>query len=353
MSEDESQKKDALRNEVDSQIEQLDSVISDSDQFSSDAAYLDRLSISLPTQIKDFRNKGYFYRAHLDDRLSQFLNGWIKYRQTFLTQINATQLSIKNQASPLRQEGQSLMQAVDYEDTQTVEQRIESFRDKVDSFTSTARNSLSGLESSVGRLKAEGGELEKQIQKIGYAMNELSLASFQLRPGEGVVDAHDATYMTPQKEKWHGTLFLTGERMIFERREDVALKKVLFIATQKKTIKEVELDLPIGYVQNVSKGRVSLLAWGGIFIDFKEPCQIRQAVFDVKDLEIDEIISTFNYIMSGEAERDKLATTGTPVEQRIPKVVKCQNCGAPIMQEIVLGERSVTCTYCGTVIQVS
>jgi len=53
MSGDESQKKNALRDEVDSQIEQLDSVISDSDQFSSDAAYLDRLSISLPTQIKD------------------------------------------------------------------------------------------------------------------------------------------------------------------------------------------------------------------------------------------------------------------------------------------------------------
>jgi len=53
MSGDESQKKNALRDEVDSQIEQLDSVISDLDQFSSDAAYLDRLSISLPTQIKD------------------------------------------------------------------------------------------------------------------------------------------------------------------------------------------------------------------------------------------------------------------------------------------------------------
>ncbi|MEM2281698.1 MAG: hypothetical protein QXZ68_06915, partial [Candidatus Bathyarchaeia archaeon] len=99
----------------------------------------------------------------------------------------------------------------------------------------------------------------------------------------------------------------------------------------------------------ISKGRVGLIAWTGVYIRFKPGVRMEEAPFDVKDWEADVITRFFQYIIGGEADRDIAIIKGiTPKEAPTMRIVRCPHCGAPYTKEIYKGQTSVQCEYCGT-----
>ncbi len=116
---------------------------------------------------------------------------------------------------------------------------------------------------------------------------------FNSKPGEQLVCAFEATQIDG-KQKTRGALFFTNERLIFEKREEVVLEKKLFIATKKQLVKEVKFDFPVGFVKDIAKGRVGFLAWGGVYVNFKEGSTVNQLVFDVKDATIPMLLEWSN-----------------------------------------------------------
>lgn len=109
------------------------------------------------------------------------------------------------------------------------------------------------------------------------------------------------------------------------------------------------MEQPIGALQEISKGRVGLIAWTGVYIRFKPSVGLEETPFDVKDWEADVITRFFQYIMGGESDRDIAAIKGvTAKEAPTIQVVRCPHCGGPYTKEICKGQTSVQCEYCGT-----
>jgi hypothetical protein len=115
--------------------------------------------------------------------------------------------------------------------------------------------------------------------------------------------------------KNEGTLYFTNHRFIFEGKREVILEKKLFIATKKKLERVVLIEQPIGALQELSKGRVGLIAWTEIYVRFKPEHRLEETPFDVKDWEADVIRGLFNYVIGGEADREIATIKGITVKE--------------------------------------
>jgi DNA-directed RNA polymerase subunit RPC12/RpoP len=191
--------------------------------------------------------------------------------------------------------------------------------------------------------------IDRDLKVAEKTVELFSLATFPLKQEESPVLAIEGKIMTGEKSE--GTLYFTNQRFIFEGKKEVVLEKKLFIATKKKVERTVLIEQPIGALQEISKGRVGLLAWTGIYIRFKPERGLAETPFDVKGWEADIITRFFSYIIGGEADRDIVSIKGTTIKEAPTiQLVRCPHCGAPYTREIYKGETSVKCEYCGTLI---
>ena len=148
-----------------------------------------------------------------------------------------------------------------------------------------------------------------------------------------------------------GILSLTNQRFIFESEKEVVLKKTLFIATQKKKIRETIIDKPIGMVDNIIKGRVGILAGQGLYIKFKPDSGLEEMKLDTKGEDTDLVLHFHQFISSGKADQELETTESSKTEKFMP--ILCPRCDAPYSKEIYRGQTSLQCKYCGTTIQIS
>jgi hypothetical protein len=93
---------------------------------------------------------------------------------------------------------------------------------------------------------------------------------------------------------------------------------------------------------------VGFFKGAGLFFKFKPQTGLDELKIDTSGNEDEKIIHFYQYIISGEAEKEltpiqKEADPGAPI--------KCPNCSAPYGEEVLRGQTSVKCIYCGTVIK--
>jgi hypothetical protein len=161
--------------------------------------------------------------------------------------------------------------------------------------------------------------------------------------------------METEKEGPKGILYLTDERLVFERKEEVATKKVLFIATEKETVHELLLEVSIGQIEEIKAqdkkkflGRKEMLE-----LLFAPEADFSGATFRLhggaKNEDWSALISR---VKSGEIDKERSRPKDEAVVEAARSApTKCTTCGATLPAEIVRGQREITCEYCGSVIR--
>src|SRR5262249_49684246 len=61
------------------------------------------------------------------------------------------------------------------------------------------------------------------------------------------------------KEPPEGNLFLTDRRLLFEQKQEIVKKKVLFIATEKELVHQLLLETPLSAVTSITASKKGLL----------------------------------------------------------------------------------------------
>ncbi len=215
-----------------------------------------------------------------------------------------------------------------------------SMRSRVNSEVDKVNSPISGLFSSVSAI-------DENLNIAEHTLGLFGQANFPLKEEESPVLAFEGKILKGDKSE--GTLFFTNQRFIFEAKKEVVLEKKLFIVTKKKTERVVVINQPIGAVQEINKGRVGFLAWTGIYVKFKSSTGQEETQFDVKGNEADIIKRFFDYLISGEADKDIAKIKGTtPTAAPTKQLVRCPNCFAPYTREVYKGQKTVQCEYCGT-----
>ena len=102
----------------------------------------------------------------------------------------------------------------------------------------------------------------RHLEEIEYLLAQLAEASFQLLPTEAGIAAVKAAWCKTGKEQKgdpQGVLYLTDQRLIFEQKEEVATKKVLFVVTEKQKVQGLQLEAPVALVDKVETSKQGLL----------------------------------------------------------------------------------------------
>lgn len=309
-------------------------------------AYIDGAMASLPSRLTTIRGRGYAAMGHLEKSIDLLTKKWMEASTTIkhgfynnVQPLTAQIRMLESDTRRLKAEINSGNIAHAWSSANRLSIEASTLRAKVFAETAKINASLNEFLGSINAIDRDLKVAEKTTELFSYA-------SFPLREGESPVLAVEGKIMSG--EKCEGTLYFTNQRFIFEGKKEVVLEKKLFIATKKKTERTVLIEQPIGALQEISKGRVGLIAWTGIYIKFKPERRLEETPFDVKDWEADVITRFFKYIMGGEADRDIAAIKGVTVKEAPTiQVVRCPNCGAPYTKEIYKGQTSVQCEYCG------
>ena len=290
----------------------------------------------LSTRIQNIRDNNYHSRKSLDTMIETLNQSWssnasdiqsfsLEQSNQLLQRQNNLEASL-NRVSSLLEVDQDSTQLLEIgRDLITIENMV---HDKLNEFQSQYQkinNELRTAEATVANLSNSS---------IKWKNNEHPVLSV-------IVDdlSHDSK----------GVLTLTNQRIIFEEIREEVLRKTLFIVTEKRTIHEVVLDQPIGSIEEIERGQVGFFKGAGLFIKFKPQTGLEELRIDTSGDEDDKIIYFYNYIISGEADKE-LEPFEEAIEDNTPII--CPTCSAPYREEILRGQTSVKCIYCGTVIKV-
>jgi hypothetical protein len=210
--------------------------------------------------------------------------------------------------------------------------------------------SVAILENSVNNQLKEHQDrynsINNDLKIVENTLIQLENSSIEWKKNEHPILAIRAKDLTNDKQ---GVLALTNFRILFEEVKEIVLRKSLFIATEKKTVKEVTIDQPIGAIDVIEQGKVGFLKGAGLFLKFKPQIGLEELKIDTSGSDDEKFIQYYTYIISGEAEKELAPILDENADSSIP--MNCPNCSAPYTEEILLGQTSIKCLYCGTVIK--
>jgi hypothetical protein len=338
-----------------SQLRSIESELSGASAAISDVesklARIEGAMGSLPSRLATVRGRGYAAMGHLEKSIELLTRKWAEsaplLKQAFLNNVQPLTAQIRI----LESEARRLQVEMDHGNIIYCQSVATRLRIDASSLKARAISEASKVSAPINELTSSIDAIDRDLKIAEKTVELFSQASFQLKQDESPVLAIEGKIMTGEKND--GTLYFTNQRFIFEGKREVVLEKKLFIATKKKLERTVLIEQPIGALQEISKGRVGLIAWAGIYIRFKPERRLEETPFDVKGWETDVITRFFSYIIGGEADRDIATIRGVTVKEAPSiQIVRCPNCGAPYTREIYKGQTSVQCEYCGASIPV-
>ena len=148
-------------------------------------------------------------------------------------------------------------------------------------------------------------------------------------------------------------LYLTDQRVIFEQKEKVATKKVLFVATEKELVQETLWEVPVVLVEEAKSRKEGFLNKD----DYLELSLDSRAAMDTVHLHIwqrgDDWVALINRAKSGDFDQIRAIPIDEAVLERVKNApTKCPSCGGAVNQPILRGVESLTCEYCGDPIRI-
>jgi hypothetical protein len=195
----------------------------------------------------------------------------------------------------------------------------------------------------------------KHLDEIDYLLTQLAEATFQLLPTEAGIAAVKAVWCKTGKEQKgdpDGVLYLTDQRLVFEQKEEVATKKVLFIATEKQKLQQLQLETPVALVDTITTSKQGMLKnEDHIELRFKTGAPVESAHFHIWKEN-----SAWQALINRAKAKDFDAGRAVALDQAAVDRVKaapsqCPNCGGNITQVVLRGQDSIKCEYCGFVIR--
>ena len=295
---------------------------------------------NLGNRVSRIRGANYTLMGHLEGASEGISSRWGMRAPTLKDDAWSRASSIRSELEALSSQLSALGSPGD-SDLSIAESRLGALRGDVSRLRSYIDDEVDEFESSYE-------ELDSELSVAENTTELLSQPSFEWKKREHPVVAIRAHHLD---DDVHGVMTLTNQRFIFEGEKEVVLKKTLFIATEKKTVREVVIERPIGSLEAIDKGRVGLFKGSGLFVRFKPETGLSDVKFDTRGNEGDQVIRNFEYISSGEADRDLAEAHGEEEEEGEAVPVVCPICSAPYTAEVYRGQTSLECKYCGAVIR--
>ncbi len=315
----------------------------------------DSTLVNLPGEVEAIRTRGYVFAGYLENKAQVLAQQWANTREQVIQAIEQRSADLMTDVN----EAERALQMA-YSGNATQIARAESAIQQLGSKVSAAQDAIERMYDTIDDNVTQ---LMAQLEKIDWVLDQATEASFSFYEGEDLVAACEAMLLEQGDEGPKGILHLTNERLAFERKEEVATKKILFITTEKELVHEFVFEAAVGHAEEVKASEKGFLGSKELLeINFAPEADISQARFQLLSADSEEWAQLIQRVKSGEIERERVAAAAGEQDQAAPTEqpaavevseipTKCPNCGALLTQPVVRGMREITCEYCFTVIR--
>ena len=300
----------------------------------------------LPAEIEELRTRGYVFRSFLENKISVLAEQWEEMQGRVAREVSRRTQELERDSDVAER---ALNQAMSGRESHIT--RAES---AIATFESKVRAAQSAVGAMYEPLQMNVNQTRSQVESIRWLLDQIDEASFQLHPVEDPVVVCRAQYLERDDEGPEGMLYLTDERLIFEQKEEVATKKVLFITTEKETVQQLIFEVLVGQIEEVKTsdkrkflGRKEILN-----LRFAPDADLSGATLHLHGTTNEEWAGLIGRIKSGEIEKERTQPKDEEAMEAVRAApTKCPTCGATLSVELVRGMQEITCEYCGSVLR--
>jgi hypothetical protein len=300
----------------------------------------------LPQQVTQLRARGYLYKAHLEQQIEQVAQRWPPIR-------GQAAMALDGQAALLRPEIERADEAVrrlqplKTRPLSTAQPTIQRVEDELSATERRIRAAQQAVEGAFGALANEVQAIAREVQSCERMLDWLAGATFAADPGEGLVAATEARWVEG-KDRTEGILFLTDRRLVFERREKVALKKFLFVTTSSELVRELRWQAALADLERLeaSEARKALVSKRELLtVQPRSGARVRRGEFELST-DSDAWRALVLRCQTGEIASERAGGAPQVPEYVVP--AKCTSCGGSLAQAgRIRGVSVVRCDYCG------
>ncbi len=303
-----------------------------------------RLS-SLPAEVEELRSRGYVFRNLMEHEIGILSDQWKELQKRIPSEISRQVQELQRAAHDAEKAFQLALNGNPA--------LVASAESSINMLESKARAAHSAVEATYEPLKERVAQIGRQIEDVRWMLDQVDEASFQLLAGESIAAACKARLVENGEEGAEGVLYLTDRRLLFERKEEVVTRKVLFIPTAKQKVQEMVFAVPVDGVEEVkSSDERKFLGHKEILeLMFLPGAAVSGATLRLLNTDNETWVRMIGQVQSGEINKERVRPQGASVVESARTVpTRCSACGARLMVTVAPGVHQVTCEYCGSLI---
>lgn len=304
-------------------------------------------------RLANLREKGYVFEKELENQAANFATQWRGISAPVLSQINLQAASLQNgmrslenllsQATAAKSNPSAAKSLLD-----RLEADIETLEDKAQA----AERQINGMYNT---FESQFRSAKSHLDEVEWMLTQLAEASFALLPTEAGLMAVKAVWCQEGKERSNdpeGVLYLSDQRLLFEQKEEVAAKKVLFITTAKEKVQTLRWQIPLALLEEVQASKQGMMK-NEDHLDLRFGAGAEQQSVHLHIWQEGAAwVRLLNRAKAKEFDSTRaIALDQTAVEKVKALPAQCPSCGANLDQVVLRGQESVKCEYCGFVIR--
>jgi len=307
----------------------------------------------LSQRIATLRTRGYVFEKDLETQAQALVESWGLLYPNLQAQLNQQSSILIAALRPIELQMPQLAAAARNPGAaRGLLTSIKAAVSQLEGKVSATERTIDGL---YDQFRGEVNQFQRHLDEIEYLVTQLAEASFQLLPTEGGIAAVKAVWCKTGKEQKNdpeGVLYLTDQRIIFEQKEEIATKKVLFVTTAKEKVQNLQLESPVALAEKVETSKQGLLKnEDHIEIHFASGAPVDMAHFHIW-----QDCASWQALINRAKAKDFDKGRAVAIDQAAADKVKaaptqCPSCGGNITQVVMRGQDTITCEFCGTVIR--
>lgn len=311
-------------------------------------------TLGLGQRIKDLRVRNYNFEKSLELKSDDMAMRWATIRGTVDSQLIRQSTMLQND---MRSIDAQLPQLIAVSSNTTLAQpMLGALKTGVDALEGRTSAAAEAIRNLFGDFQNEYNELDRHLDEVTWALDQRDEATFQLLSTEGIVMAVNATWTRDGKEDKNdpkGVIFLTDQRLLFEQKQEVATKKILFITTASEKVHKLLFETPVALVQEVTASKQGFFK-NQDFIDMRlaSGAPYPAASFHLDGQDSTGWANLIRRVKAHELDADRAVVIDQAVVEKVKTAPsRCPSCGGSITQPILRGQDTLSCEFCGVVIR--
>ncbi|HSM25994.1 MAG TPA: hypothetical protein VK856_14115 [Anaerolineaceae bacterium] len=305
-------------------------------------------------RVSELRKKNYIFDTTLEKNAFEFVKKWQPTHTNIRIKINQEINSLKGDIKPIEAQlvkvsSISTNIPIANRTLKTLDVLVKNLSEKV----SASERMLRGMYDSFDR---ELNLFNKHLTNIEWSVKEFETSNIKLYAQEFLIMGVKCVWTRDgkkDKDDPEGALFLTDQRLIFEQRQEIATKKILFFTKERELKQEVLVEIPIGLVESIQTAKQGIFK-NQDYLDFTcaSGAQYNQAQFHIQNQNCEDWKALINRVQAGDYDKNRTQELDQDVLEKIKNAPSiCPQCGASINVQIIRGMEQFSCEFCGAIIK--